>query len=97
MDLKGFVEKAKDAAIAAGEKAREVAATATQQATGSTPPEQGAAPDQAAPKSFATLTAEKLAEFKDIGSEKISGADRVVPAGFARDPHGRLRIDRVRG
>ena len=73
MDFKGFVEKAKDAAMAAGEKAKEAAATAAEQAMGAMgaqPFEQGeGAPEHA--KTFAALTAEKLSEFKELGSEKI--------------------------
>ena len=63
MDFKSFVEKAK-----------EVAATATEQATGAvnaalSPEQTNLAWDQA--KGFAALSAEKLAELKDLGSEKI--------------------------
>ena len=74
VDFKGFVEKAKDAALAATEKAKEVAATATEQATGAmnaalSSEQASLAQEQA--KGFAALTAEKLSEFKELGSEKI--------------------------
>lgn len=76
MDLKSFMEKAK-----------EVAANATEQATGAvnaalSPDQTGAAWDQA--KSFATQSAEKLAELKDFGSEKlqalIASFQQALPA-----------------
>lgn len=74
VDFKGLVEKAKDAAIAATEKAKEVAATATEQATGAmnaalSSEQASLAQEQA--RGFAAATAEKLSEFKELGSEKI--------------------------
>lgn len=74
MDIKGFVEKAREAAIAASEKAKEVAATATEQAMGAmsaTIPLQQENDPQGQAKSFAVAAAEKLSEFKDFGSEKV--------------------------
>jgi hypothetical protein len=87
VDFKGFVEKAKVAAAAATEKAKEVAATASEQAAGAmnaalSPEQQSLAWDQA--KGFAAATADKLSEFKDLGSEKlqalIASFEQALPA-----------------
>lgn len=84
MDFKGFVEKAKSAAAAAGDIAKEVAAAASEQAKGATPapaPGDGESADQGlagAPpsgagelKSVAEITNETLASLKDIGATKV--------------------------
>lgn len=69
------------------DKAKEVAAAATEQATGAvnaalSPEQTNAAWDQA--KSFATQSAEKLSELKDFGSEKlqalIASFQQALPA-----------------
>jgi hypothetical protein len=86
MDFKGFVEKAKGAAAAAGDIAKEVAVAASEQAKsamaapvpateGGEAADQG--PEGATPpgttelKSVAEITSEALASLKDIGATKV--------------------------
>lgn len=86
MDFKGFVEKAKGAAAAAGDIAKEVAVAASEQAKSAMAapvpaaeggdasdqtPADGAAPGPAELKSVADITSETLASLKDIGTTKV--------------------------
>lgn len=85
MDIKGFVEKAKDAALAATEKAREVAASATEQAmvamNTAAPPDQ---PGSDMARAFAALTTEKVSQLTELGTEKlqalIASFQQALPA-----------------